>query len=240
MIDILEQYSCGIETIEFSIGSSLDDVAKSVESYKKRIGKAINNHEISLHGPFLDLCPCSFDHAIREVTMLRYNQCYEAAKQLGAKKIIFHSCYYPSVYYASIWRENSVKFFQEFMRDKDDSIAILVENVFEDGYEELVDLVKEINHKAVSICLDIGHVNCFSKHTIEEWIRACYPYIGHVHIHNNDGITDQHRGLNKGNIPMTKVLQLLEELCPNIDYTMEMNLPEEVSTSFTWYERRER
>lgn len=51
------------------------------------------------------------------------------AKKVKAKHIIFHSCLIPSIYYSSIWEENSVHFWKDFLKDKDDSIAIHLENV---------------------------------------------------------------------------------------------------------------
>mgnify|MGYP002237384468 CR=1 FL=1 len=53
--------------------------------------KEIGTRDLILHGPFLDVNPCAYDSMVREATMTRFNQCYEAGLHLGAKKIVFHS-----------------------------------------------------------------------------------------------------------------------------------------------------
>lgn len=240
MKELLKEYPCGIETIEFSIGNSLDQLDESIAVYRERMGKSMEDRELSLHGPFLDLCPCSYDSAIREATLLRFNQCYEAAKRLGAKRVIYHTCFYPNIYYPFIWKENATGFFKEFLNGKDESIAIHLENVFEEEYSYMRDLVREVNHPAFSICLDIGHVNCYSPYSVKEWIMALAGEIGHVHIHNNGGDKDSHQSLDQGSISMEEILTLLEKECKDANWTIEVNHYEEAVASLQWLAGRKK
>ena len=85
MKEICGQYGAGVESIEFSISDNLDQLERKMERYQKRL-EQMGNPPLTLHGPFLDLNPASFDSRIRKVTMERFDQCYQAGIRLGAKK----------------------------------------------------------------------------------------------------------------------------------------------------------
>ena len=72
-----------------------------------------------------------------------------------------------------------------------------------------------MNNKNFSVCLDIGHTNCYSKLPIEDWIKLLGTRIDHIHLHNNDGNKDTHSGLNNGNININEVLNLIDNYCIN-------------------------
>ena len=90
MKEICGQYGTGVECIEFSISDNLDRLERKMEQYQKRL-EQMENPPLTLHGPFLDLNPASFDSRIRKATMERFDQCYQAGIRLGAKKIVYHS-----------------------------------------------------------------------------------------------------------------------------------------------------
>lgn len=75
---------------------------------------------LTLHGPFLDLNPAAYDSQIRQVTRLRFDQSYEAARELGVEKIIYHSCYYPQVYFLEGWAERVAEFMNQFLEGRSD------------------------------------------------------------------------------------------------------------------------
>ena len=228
----------GIETIDFAAGDYLDKKDAQIDLYRGRIGELLEKYPLSIHGPFLDLCPHSFDRYIREATMLRYEETYQMAKKMGAKHVIFHSCLIPSIYYTSIWEENSLPFWNDFLGDKDDSIQIHLENVFDEDYVPIRNLISKVNHPAFSMCLDVGHVHCFSKQPVEEWLEEMSPIIGHIHLHNNDGKKDLHWQLDKGTINMETLLPLIEKYCPQVDWTLEMNTGLEVEASLEFLKQQ--
>lgn len=84
MKEICGQYGTGVESIEFSISDNLTGW-KENGTVSKRL-EQMGNPPLTLHGPFLDLNPASFDSRIRKVTMERFDQCYQAGIRLGAKR----------------------------------------------------------------------------------------------------------------------------------------------------------
>ena len=118
MQELLKNSELGVESIEFSISENLDHLDKTIETYKERLIK-MGNPPLTLHGPFLDLIPATFDSMIRRVTMERFEQCYQVGKLLGAKKIVYHSGMIPTVYYRQGWANQVSRFFNDFLQDKD-------------------------------------------------------------------------------------------------------------------------
>ena len=104
MKELVAATGVGVESIDFSISDNLDHLEKTIESYQKKL-EEMGNPPLILHGPFLDLNPASFDSLIRDVTMKRFMQCYQAGLKLGAKKIVFHSGMIPCVYYRDVYKQ---------------------------------------------------------------------------------------------------------------------------------------
>lgn len=114
MKELVEELEVGVESIEFSISENLDHLSEHIKTYRKRL-QFIGTRELTLHGPFLDLNPVAYDSRVRRVTMERFIQCYEAAQELGAKKIVYHTCYHPGIYFLIGWAERMEEFFHEFL-----------------------------------------------------------------------------------------------------------------------------
>lgn len=234
MEKVLKNYPIGIEIIEFGIGQSLDCKEESLKNYKERLNKIIEKPSLSVHGPFLDLCPASFDSLIKDATMKRFESSYWMAKEIGAERIIFHTCFNKMVYFKSSWEYNSKIFWKEFLCNKDDSIKIHIENEYDSDYEHIVNLIDGVNHPAFSVCLDIGHANYCSKIPLEDWIKGLGKRIGHVHLHNNYGIKDNHNGILNGDISILDVLNKINETSKDATWTLEVGKYDEIISSLEW------
>ena len=221
--EILKDYDIGIEIIEFGIGYTLDKDDNGISEYCEKMGDLIKNKSLSIHGPFLDLNTASFDNMIKKATLTRYNQAYFVAKKLGADRIVFHSCYYEDIYFKDVYINNSLDFWREFLSDKDESIKIHIENIYEKDLLVLKELVDKVNSNIFSICLDIGHANCYSNESLEEIIKSLNNRIGHLHLSNNDGKRDSHCGFNNGNVDILMTLDLIDKYCNDPSMTIEVN-----------------
>lgn len=151
----------------------------------------------------------------------RYCQAIDLAKRYGSTKVIIHGGYNPWIYFPVWYVEQSVLFWKEFL-EADPGMQIVLENVLETEPQWLLDIVKGVDDERLKLCLDIGHVNAYSGIPVMDWLERCAPWIGHFHIHNNDGTRDQHNALFAGNIPMLEFLHRAEELCPEATVTFEL------------------
>lgn len=189
-----------------------------------------------VHGPFNELCPAAIDPQARELTRRRYAQALLAARQLGTGRLVLHSGYIPLIYFPEWFVEQSVQFWQDFLRDKPEDTRILLENVLEDEPAMTAEIVARVNDPRLRLCLDVGHAHCQTKqHPVEDWVRHWAPWLGHVHLHNNDTGWDTHSPLWEGSIPMEHILELLAQLAPQATWTLETR---EAEGSCRWLAER--
>ena len=164
MQEIIEQTGMGVESIDFSIADVLDHWEEHLPEYKERF-HVMGTAHLTLHGPFLDLNPAAYDSQIRQVTRLRFDQSYEAARELGAEKIVYHSCYYPQVYFLEGWAERVAEFMNQFLEGRSD-IEVALENVLDPKWESLKAVADQVEADNFGLCLDIGHANCYSAQPV--------------------------------------------------------------------------
>ncbi len=238
MKEVIQETEMGIESIEFSIAENLDNFSKTLLSYEKRLEK-MECKKLLLHGPFLDLNPVSYDVSIRNVTMKRYEEAYQAAKALGAKKIVYHTCYVPDFYLLIGWAERMAEFYREFLYEKDSSIEIVMENVLDRIPQPIVEAAEKVEHPAFGLCLDVGHANCYSKVSCKEWFQTEKKYLKHLHLHDNKGDRDSHLPLGAGTVSGDIVKEALREE-QRKTCTIECSTQEAVLASFHFLEKNQK
>jgi sugar phosphate isomerase/epimerase len=216
---IARKYGLGIEIAEYCTAWNMDDEFTATDASVQVKLDGIERKV--LHAPFNELFPCAIDRKARVLAADRYRQAIELAKRYGSTKVVIHGGYNPWIYYPVWYIEQSILFWKEFLKE-DPSVEIVLENVLETEPQWLLDIAKGVDDPRLKLCLDIGHVNAYSKISVMDWLEIWAPYLSHFHIHNNDGSRDQHNALNDGTIPMKEFLIRAEELCPNATFTFEL------------------
>ncbi len=97
-----------------------------------------------------------------------------------------------------------------------------------DNFKAMFDLVsKESPHgEYFTVCLDTGHVNSvvrFGNPSVGDVIRMFRGHISCLHLHDNDGLTDQHRPILSGTIDWDDTFSALEEIGFDGVYNLEVN-----------------
>lgn len=241
MKELIQTTHMGVESIEFSIAENLDHLPQTLHSYEKRLAD-LGYPNLILHGPFLDLNPMSYDSLVTESTRKRYDQAYEAAQALGAKKIVFHTCFMPASCFLTGWAQRVADFYCRFLAEKDDSIEILMENVLDPFPDPLAKAAEAIQHPAFGICLDVGHAHCYSDAPISQWSETLLPWIRHFHLHDNQGDRDSHLALGDGSLFLEQetlfqkyIRQLLSQ--KNLTFTIECNSVKDVKRSCAYLQK---
>ena len=216
---VARKYGLGMEIAEYCTAWNMDDEFTSTDAAVRIKLEGIERKV--LHAPFNELFPCAIDRKARALAAERYRQAIDLAKTYGATKVVVHGGYNPWIYYPVWYVEQSILFWKEFLKE-DPGVEIVLENVLETDPQWLLDIVKGVDDPRLKLCLDIGHVNAYSKIPLVDWLESWAPYLSHFHIHNNDGSRDQHNALDDGNIPMKEFLLRAEELCPNATFTFEL------------------
>lgn len=217
--EVAREYGFGLEIAEYCTAWNMDD--KFAETDAEVRSKIADVQKRLLHAPFNELFPCAIDPKARELARERYMQAIKLAKLYGADKVIIHGGYNERIYYPVWYVEQSVVFWKQFVEEVS-GVEIVLENVLETEPEMILDIVKGVNNPRFKLCLDVGHVNAYSKVSVMDWLTKCAPYIGHFHIHNNDGSWDTHNALFDGTIPMQELLTTAFDMYPNATFTMEV------------------
>lgn len=218
-VRVAKQYGINLEIAEYCTAWNMDEKFAGVDKVVKK--KLEDIPKSLLHAPYNELFPCAIDKKARALAADRYRQAMQVAKRYGSAKVIIHGGYNPWIYFPIWYTEQSILFWKDFLKE-DPGVQIVLENVLETDPQWLLDIVKGVDDERLKLCLDIGHVNAYSNIPVMEWLENCAPYISHFHIHNNDGIRDQHNALDDGSIPMKEFLLRAEELCPDATFTFEL------------------
>ena len=230
ILPILRKYDVGLEVVQFANPYILENRYEIMDIYKGELEDLYGNVDLIIHGPYADLCPASRDNEIKRITKLRMEQAYEVANSLAAKKILYHNGYTPRTYTYIEWKENAYSFWNEFLKGKDNQ-EIVIENVLDEDYELMDDLMTKIDKDNFSICIDIGHINTYSKLNVKEWINALAYKLNHIHLHNNYGEKDSHYGIDKGSMDVIKILKELKEINDDITISLEITDLEQLKIS---------
>ncbi len=167
---------------------------------------------VTFHAPFLDLRPGAIDPKIRQVTLERLRRVFELLPLFRPRSIVCHPSFDEKYYISSEdqWLANSLETWNcliEYVRGTETIIAM--ENVYEKGPHQLRPLFDALDSPHVRFCFDTGHANTFGCAPCTEWMEILGDRLGEIHIHDNDGTTDQHLPVGEGNFPFRELLALV-------------------------------
>ncbi len=227
---LIGDYLSVIKEKEFNLeiyftGNDLNNLQNT--SISKLKEKLDYNPSISVHAPYMDLSPGAVDAEIRKVTEERFLNICEVAKELHSKAIVFHSGFEKWKYALNvdIWLRESIRTWEKIIKKLSDSnIKIAIENVFEDEPSNLSLLVKSIDSNNFGLCFDTGHFNLFSKIPLFEWLNVIKESILELHLHDNEGESDEHKAIGDGTFPFKTFFSEISD----IDYLITLEAHSEV------------
>jgi len=222
-VETANELQTGLEISRFGKLREIDDDFDGTLALYK---DAISGLEgpLTLHGFFSNLCIPSKDPLIYEASVKRYYQSFEIAAELGAKTVVFHTCF-NNLLMQKQYRDNffmrSLEFFKEFIPHFErEGIVATIENVHEKDNELIRNIIAAINSPNLKATIDIGHCNIHSKIPVPEWIKDYGIMLHHMHFHNNFVDEDAHGSLKKGTLQIRPILETLKsmELYPQITF----------------------
>ncbi|GAB1410951.1 sugar phosphate isomerase/epimerase [Desulfovibrionales bacterium] len=203
--------------------------------------------QCAVHLPFLDLHPGSSDERVRQLCVDRLCQAIDLARIYAPAHCVAHLDFvdWISGSRQEDWVHQSALTWAAVL-DHLGQVPLFLENVCE-SEPGVVRAVLEALQGRARMCFDLGHWNSFgqgnTRGNLGQWFTELTPWIGHVHLHDNDGSADQHLGLGQGSIPWPRVAQFLR-VHPDISITLEPHTLEDfhltcsyVRTSSDWVQR---
>jgi sugar phosphate isomerase/epimerase len=173
-----------------------------------------NSRSVTLHGPFIDLSAGSPDPAVRRVTRRRLEQLLDLVPLFKPLSVVCHAGYDAKRYgyFKETWSENSLELWS-WMADRvaEHGARLMLENVYEDGPEDIQFLFENLKNQKVGFCLDTGHSSAFGQADLEAWLKTLGPYLGQLHLHDNLGNDDEHLAMGSGVIDFSKLFKYLKK-----------------------------
>ncbi len=179
---------------------------------------------VSIHAPFMDLCPGAVDSKIAAVTLERFLQTIEITAPLKPVCAVFHSGYESWKYAGNtdIWIKKSTAIWRKVLDFAEKTgTKVAIENIVDAEPSHLVRLADEINHPLFGLCLDVGHRELFSKLSPAEWLGLTAPRLFELHLHDNFGTGDDHLPVGDGKIEWRGFFEKLKGLAAQPIHTLE-------------------
>jgi sugar phosphate isomerase/epimerase len=209
---LAEERSLGLELQHFTHGPLLDGAWREKVSEIKAALKGFTG-TLSLHGPYDNLDPGAWDPQVASISRARYLHAMQIADMLGARIIVFHCWYWPTLQYhggVSRWAERRIPAWQDLARSAEKfGVTLVLENVWEPNPQAQITVIDAVNSPALKACLDTGHANMTGATPLPQWIEQLGPRLVYVHSHNNSGASDDHWPFDRGTLDMKAVITKL-------------------------------
>jgi len=184
------------------------------------------HNRLAVHGPFLGIEYAYTDHLLKRAVDKRMEMTLQTVKQLKAERVILHTGFKREVFmfnYRGKWLKDTSEYWKKEIKRYDKlGVTVVLENVVEFDPQIMIELHDAVNHPRLKLCLDIGHVNVWSKFPPALWIEKFGNRLAHVHVHDNHGVYDEHLPIGKGNVDFQAVFRALKEVVPNVTASLEV------------------
>lgn len=229
-LELAKKENLGFEYNDFCMPDFLRNEAAGeavCKQYESLMGQEGYPSYTTLHGVFFDIAPFSDDPRIAEVSLNRMKESVAYAKRLGCNGVVFHTNYIPNLglpTYKESWALKCEVAYRDLC-EMAPEMQILVENMCDLSPDYLVCLAEKMKDvKNFGVCFDYAHAKVFGKNVdIEGWVKALAPYVKHIHVNDNDLLTDSHEALGDGKIDFKKFKEYYETYFQNASVLLEVS-----------------
>jgi len=163
---------------------------------------------LSVHAPYSDLNLASLNYPIWRESVRQVLTCVNGAAEL-TDRVTLHPGYLSPIgklLPEKVWGLQKAALAEIGRYAADRGVRIFLENMggvkevlcrFPD---ELLGMIEGVDN--IGFTFDVGHAHTVGK--VREFLRVL-PQVNHMHIHDNNGIADQHLALGDGTIPWEEV-----------------------------------
>jgi len=200
-----------------------------------RIREKIDGFGLSVftHGPFFGLDVASLDRNISEYSARCIAHGLDVTRALGGKVMVIHTGYLPlfSRGGKKHWLRNWAERMPAIVGKAGEcGVRLALENTWDDEPEVLLRLADLAGSDKIGFCIDVGHVNVFSKLPLERWWDALSPRALALHIHDNDAVSDDHLVPGEGTFDFARLGSLLRELGRPLLLDLEVDMASAVES----------
>lgn len=204
--------------IKYELNPEIGIDAVALDRYSlsdfKEVADQLREHgrNVTLHAPFVDMSPGSPDPKVWALTRNRFGQVLQLVPLFKPETIVCHAGYDQKRYgfLKEIWAEKSLEMWGWLAESlRVEGVALMLENVYEHGPDQIRFLFENLQAQGVGFCLDTGHQAAFGRTPLETWVDVLGKYIGQLHLHDNNGKRDEHQALGRGIIDFEALFKRL-------------------------------
>ncbi|MDH3393378.1 MAG: sugar phosphate isomerase/epimerase, partial [Desulfobulbaceae bacterium] len=203
-----------------------------------RIAKLLKNEGLTctLHAPFQDLIPSALDPEILKASRNKLRKAFALLEIFEPQSIVCHPNFEPDKHGSKEeqWFEQSYETWHELLQMAEKcEIPMMLENTYETTPKQLKRMLQALDSPFARFCLDVGHVLAFAKNRWQDWLPTLEPWLGQLHLHDNDGTSDAHLGVGEGVFNFKELFGYLKEQQLDPLITLEPHSEEGLWQSFT-------
>ncbi|MBN1163923.1 MAG: sugar phosphate isomerase/epimerase [Candidatus Krumholzibacteriota bacterium] len=194
--------------VNFMLCQKEKDLARMREIIEK------NSFSVFTHGPFFGLDAASLDRNLSEYSIRSLIHGLKTTRALGGRIMVMHTGYLPQFsrggrrHWFRNWARNMP---QVVDKAEEFGVILALENTWDDRPEILLHLAGLLPGGRIRFCLDTGHVNAFSRRPLKQWMDAVWEGLVALHLHDNDGLSDDHLPPGKGTFDFKELFGILKE-----------------------------
>ena len=102
-------------------------------------------------------------------------------------------------------------------------IPLAVENMPNDTFETIKELLAEFPPDIIGVCYDSGHGNMYESKGLDN-LETCSDRLEALHLHDNDSTSDQHQPPFMGNIDWHRVMGIIAKSSYKREISFEMSI----------------
>ena len=154
----------------------------------------------TLHAPFFDLAPGALDAKILAASREKLQRAFALIAIFKPQAVICHLGFERNKhgYKLDEWFATVCETFDQLLEvAANTGTTVALENTYETEPSQHLRLLETLHSPLAKICLDVGHLQAFARCPWQDWLPAL-PLVGHLHLHDNQGLTDTHQAIGRG------------------------------------------
>ena len=167
----------------------------------------------TLHAPFNDMMPGALDKYILKATRDKLRRCFDLIEVFKPISVVCHLGYLDCVHSYGLeqWLDNSLETWQMLTNiAESQNTPVMFENTYETGPHIHKVLFETLDSPSARFCLDVGHLLAFARTPWHKWLTILEPWLGQLHLHDNNGFRDEHLPIGKGCFDFAALFSFLQ------------------------------
>lgn len=190
----------------------------------------------TLHAPFHDLIPGALDPGILAASRAKLQKAFELIPVFEPQSIVCHLNFEADKHGGTKeqrWFDQSLATWQGLLVIAEShNTAMMLENTYEKTPAQLKRMLTALDSPFARFCLDVGHVMAFARNSWQDWLPELEPWLGQLHLHDNDGRADSHLAVGEGIFDFKSLFAYLSTRGHTPLVTLEPHKEDGVTKSF--------